>query len=74
MKESTHGGHRKGAGRKPAPRDPLKKLRAVWAWTTQEEQDMINTVLTAEERTLILFQCVVAKQNGNDWWNTKSGA
>jgi hypothetical protein len=66
----SHGGSRAGAGRKPAPRDPQKKLRAVWAWTTPEEQAMINDVLTADERTLILFQCVIAKQNGDDWWNT----
>lgn len=74
MKKSTRGGKRVGAGRKPASRDPKKKLRAVWAWTTPQEQELINTVLTAEERTLILFQCVVAKQNGNDWWNDTSAA
>lgn len=69
--KKSHGGRRTGAGRKPAPRDAGKKLRAVWCWTTKPEQDMINTVLTADERTLILFQCVVAKQDGNDWWNNK---
>lgn len=74
MNKSTHGGKRTGAGRKPTPRDPQKKLRAVWAWTTPREQRMINTVLTADERTLILFQCVVAKQNGDDWWNDTPAA
>lgn len=68
---STHGGARGGAGRKPARRDADKQLRAVWCWTTPKEQALINDVLTADERTLILFQCVVAKQNGDDWWNTK---
>lgn len=67
----THGGRREGAGRKPAQRDPKKKLRAVWCWTTRQEQDMINTVLTADERTLIMLQCVVAKQNGDDWWSAR---
>lgn len=69
MKTPTaHGGHREGAGRKPAPREPGKKLRAVWCWTTQSEQDLLNTELTADERTLILLQAVVSKQNGDSWW------
>lgn len=66
-----HGGKRTGAGRKPAPREAGKKLRAVWCWTTKQEQALINDALTADERTMILFQCVVAKQNGNDWWNNQ---
>ncbi len=72
MKKSTHGGHREGAGRKPAQREPGKKLRAVWCWTTPQDQALINEELTADERTLILLQCVVAKQNGNDWWYPKN--
>lgn len=74
MKKSTHGGARIGAGRKPASRDADKQLRAVWCWTTPQEQAMINDVLTADERTLILFQCVVAKQNGDNWWNDDKAA
>lgn len=66
---TTHGGHREGAGRKPTIREPEKQLRAIWCWTTQSEQDLINAGLTATERTTILLEAVDAKDKGWDWWN-----
>lgn len=77
--KNSHGGRRKpGPGKKLGrPSVTLKrgqKRRAVWIIATPEEQDLINTGLTTDERKLILLQSVVAKQNGNDWWNAKTAA
>lgn len=61
------GGARKGAGRPVTRRlKRNERRRAVWIIATPEEQALINSGLTPDERKLILLQAVVAKQNGDD--------
>lgn len=69
-RKKTWGGKRKNqTGRPSRELKPGEKRRAVWIVGTKDEQSLINDGLTTDERKLILLQAVVAKQNGNDWWN-----